>query len=165
MTSEISKALEQSKQISERVEHAAIEELRKGSSRMIGIATHPAAAEAPLLYEPAMGLPRSPKWPEFRQMCIQAQPWCSACGRTTCLEVHHIAPVHLHLDLELDEGNVIVLCENAVLPCHYTFGHRAKSWSDFDAACVDLVTLVRKHLDFSGNGRTRVWPKPEGIKT
>ncbi len=127
---------------------------------MNGFAAHPAALEAPLLYEPAFGLPRSPKWPEFRQTILKAQPWCSACGRTDCPEVHHIVPVHVNDQLELATVNVIVLCEGDTR-CHYTYGHRAQSWKVYDDHCVEFVGLVRQHLDkLIDSHRGPVYPKP-----
>jgi hypothetical protein len=44
------------------------------------------------------------------------------------LEVHHIEPVHLNPDRELDPSNLITLCSD---PCHIVFGHFMdyKSWN------------------------------------
>ncbi len=122
---------------------------------------HPASLEAPLYYEPALGLPRSPKWPEFRQTILKAQPWCSACGRTDAIEVHHIQPFHIQPQMELQTTNVIVLCEGDVMHCHYMLGHRGWSWKDFDPNCVEFVGLVRQHLDkLVDSHRGPVFPKP-----
>lgn len=113
----------------------------------------------PLLFDNATGKPRSEKWPEFRRQILDAQPWCSACGRTESLEVHHIKPFHLHPELELQTTNVIVLCEGPTR-CHFTYGHRAQDWVTFDCDCVEFVGIVRQHLDRSVSVHGEpIWPK------
>lgn len=71
---------------------------------------------------------RSPKWRTVRQDHLRANARCAACGRTRDLEVHHIKPVHLFPELELDPNNLITLCSNS---CHILFGHLMdfKSWN------------------------------------
>ena len=71
---------------------------------------------------------RSPKWASIRKQHLDNQPFCAACGRNKKLEVHHIQPVHLNPERELDSTNLITLCDN---PCHFVFGHlmNYKSWN------------------------------------
>lgn len=71
---------------------------------------------------------RSPKWSSVRKQHLDTQPNCAACGRDKKLEVHHIEPVHLNPERELDPSNLITLCDN---PCHILFGHLMdyKSWN------------------------------------
>lgn len=71
---------------------------------------------------------RSPKWSSIRKQHLDNQPVCAACGRNKKLEVHHIEPVHINPDRELDPTNLITLCDN---PCHFVFGHLLdyKSWN------------------------------------
>jgi 5-methylcytosine-specific restriction protein A len=63
---------------------------------------------------------RSPKWRTVRQEHLKRNSMCAACGKKKDLEVHHIKPVHLFPDLELDPENLITLCANS---CHLLFGH------------------------------------------
>lgn len=63
---------------------------------------------------------RSSKWPEVRSEHLREHPCCEACGSCLKPEVHHIVPVHLDPDLELDPGNLITLCDKY---CHLIFGH------------------------------------------
>ena len=63
---------------------------------------------------------RSPKWSNVRKDHLKQYPQCMACGRDSKLEVHHIKPVHLFPELELDPSNLVTLCAD---PCHITFGH------------------------------------------
>lgn len=71
---------------------------------------------------------RSPKWKSVRQKHLLEHPCCAACGKSVKLEVHHIEPVHLNPDRELDPSNLITLCDT---PCHIVFGHFMdwKSWN------------------------------------
>lgn len=71
---------------------------------------------------------RSPKWSTVRKQHLEKQPYCQACGKRVKLEVHHIVPVHLDPEKELDPDNLITLCDSY---CHLTFGHLMdyKSWN------------------------------------
>lgn len=71
---------------------------------------------------------RSWKWKEIRKKHLIEQPFCQACGRKEDLEVHHIEPVYLNPDKELDPANLITLCDKY---CHFIFGHLMdyKSWN------------------------------------
>jgi len=71
---------------------------------------------------------RSPKWASVRKQHLSLYPNCAACGKGKKVEVHHIKPVHLHPEMELDLENLISLCDD---PCHLVFGHffDYKSWN------------------------------------
>lgn len=71
---------------------------------------------------------RSPKWPSIRKEHLKKESRCRACGKTKDLEVHHIVPVHINPDGELDPSNLITLCSEQ---CHVLFGHLMdfKSWN------------------------------------
>jgi hypothetical protein len=72
---------------------------------------------------------RSPKWANVRKEHLNNYGTCAACGRDKKLEVHHIKPVHLFPELELNPSNLITLCAD---PCHIVFGHlmNFKSWNN-----------------------------------
>jgi 5-methylcytosine-specific restriction endonuclease McrA len=72
---------------------------------------------------------RSPKWKSLRNDHLKEQPECQACGKDYDLEVHHIVPVHVAEELELDPENLITLCSK----CHLVFGHlySYKSWNQY----------------------------------
>ena len=72
-------------------------------------------------------LSRSRHWPKVRRQFIKGHHQCACCGRTRGLEVHHVAPFHLHPDLELDPVNLVTLCRAD----HLTFGH-LKSWRSYN---------------------------------
>ena len=67
------------------------------------------------------GISRSPKWPAVEKAHLEKQPRCVCCkpGADTkaALQVHHIFPFHYCIalgrpDLELDQRNLITLCED-----------------------------------------------------
>lgn len=59
---------------------------------------------------------------------------CSFCGTTKKVELHHILPFHLFPDLELDEKNLIPLCDGGgkygMRSCHF-FAHLG-DWKKFN---------------------------------
>lgn len=71
---------------------------------------------------------RSSQWNKIRKKYLEKYPNCQACGRNDDIEVHHIIPVHINPDKELDENNLISLCSKY---CHLTIGHLMdwKSWN------------------------------------
>jgi 5-methylcytosine-specific restriction enzyme A len=64
--------------------------------------------------------PRSPQWPTARVKHLLLHPCCEACGSKNDPNVHHIKPFHLFPELELEEDNLITLCNTH---CHIVFGH------------------------------------------
>ena len=57
---------------------------------------------------------------------------CAACGRRANVVAHHKQPFHLHPELELDESNLIPLCEGRTVNCHLAIGHLF-SWKSINA--------------------------------
>ena len=62
------------------------------------------------------GLKRSPKWPAVMKDYLKKNPACAVCGKTDAVNVHHVAPFEFVInfgrpELELDEKNLITLCE------------------------------------------------------
>lgn len=82
------------------------------------------------------GLERSPLWPEAERQHRLLEPSCVACGYTgPGLQVHHILPFHFcHLlgrpELELDQRNLITLCEGATNH-HLLLGH-LHNWQSYN---------------------------------
>lgn len=71
---------------------------------------------------------RSPKWNKIRKQHLDKNPACIACGSLIKPEVHHIVPVHVDPNKELDYDNLVTLCDRY---CHFIFGHlmNYKSWN------------------------------------
>jgi hypothetical protein len=92
------------------------------------------------------GKKRSPKWAAFRRQFLQGKV-CAVCGGTKKLELHHIRPFHLHPELELDEGNVIPLCENNKdgVNCHLLFGHLG-SFKSFNLTVISDAESWNKKI-------------------
>lgn len=68
---------------------------------------------------------RSSRWPAVRRAFLKKHPRCYVCLGKKKVEVHHKRPFHVHPELELDENNLITLCENKAdgINCHLAFGH------------------------------------------
>jgi len=91
---------------------------------------------------------RSPEWPKFRDAFIAKNPDCTVCGKGrkdgVGVQAHHIFPFHYCIalgrsDLELDDRNLITLCENEVDESsnnhHVLVGHL----DDFESSNLDVV--------------------------
>jgi len=81
------------------------------------------------------GAARSSKWPTVRKHFLEKHPYCEVCGSKNNLNVHHMKPFHLEPELELDESNLITLCEGKSVNCHFLFGHFC-NWKNFNPDVV-----------------------------
>ena len=68
---------------------------------------------------------RSSKWGKIRKEFLKKNSKCNVCGEKKKLEIHHIRPFNLHPELELEEHNLISLCESRKggIVCHLAIGH------------------------------------------
>lgn len=81
-------------------------------------------------------IPRSDKWPAVEKAHLQMQPACVACGATSGLQVHHMLPFHFCVqlgrpELELDQRNLITLCDETVNSHHLLLGH-LQDWQSYN---------------------------------
>lgn len=83
---------------------------------------------------------RSGLWPKLRTEFLQNNPSCAACGSTKKLQVHHIEPVHICKDKELDITNLITLCKT----CHFIFGHLMNWYSWNKDVVIDAAVYLCK---------------------
>ncbi|MGO9020059.1 MAG: HNH endonuclease [Syntrophobacteraceae bacterium] len=92
-----------------------------------------------LIHDLVKGKPahlRSPKWHKVEKEHLEKEPECQWCGAKkedgAKLQVHHIVPFHVHPGLELEDFNLITLCEEGgYLNCHLFHGHSG-DWKDFN---------------------------------
>ncbi len=76
-------------------------------------------------------IPRSGQWPAVEKAHLHAQPTCAACGLgqpEQGLQVHHMLPFHFCVklgrpELELDERNLMTLCDETINNHHLLLGH------------------------------------------
>lgn len=68
-----------------------------------------------------MAADRSNRWPAVRDAYLEAHQTCEACGGKENLRVHHVEPVGIAPDRELDPTNLITLCDGH--HCHLMVGH------------------------------------------
>ena len=66
---------------------------------------------------------RSAHWEAVRAEHLAKEDHCAWCGSMTALQVHHIRPYHLYRGLELEDSNLVTLCEQKGVNCHLRFGH------------------------------------------
>ena len=59
--------------------------------------------------------------------------------------MHHVIPVHVDGERELDENNFIVLCQNRTLNCHFLFGHLL-NWSKYNQDVRKDAKIWREKL-------------------
>ncbi len=80
------------------------------------------------------GVARSTHWATVRKEHLKRECQCQWCGTFQNLEVHHCIPFHMDHAMELDQSNLITLCENGDghENCHFHHGHNGTSWSDFN---------------------------------
>ena len=90
---------------------------------------------------------RSSKWAKVRDSFIKKNPRCACCGQETKLEVHHIVPFDNNPELELDENNLIVLCETAKggIICHLFCGHNS-NYKDYNPNVVKDAQYINDML-------------------
>lgn len=93
------------------------------------------------------GSKRSSDWPRVRARHLLKQPICQVCGSDEKLEVHHIKPFHEHPELELNNYNLITLCESKKygVDCHRFFGHRG-NYRDINKHCRNDAEIWRAKL-------------------
>lgn len=93
------------------------------------------------------GAPRSGKWPTVRKHFLEGKT-CAACGSSDSIEAHHVVPFHIAPDKELDEHNLIALCDSH--GCHFAFGH-LYSWKAYNqsvrADAESWLIKVRKRKE------------------
>ena len=84
---------------------------------------------------------RSPKWRSVRLEFLKKNPRCASCGGDENLAVHHIKPFHKWPELELEESNLITLCEGMICNCHYVTGH-LRDWRSWNTQVVDDSAIM-----------------------
>lgn len=89
-----------------------------------------------------LGTRRSVHWPAVRHHHLAVEPACAACGVTKRVEVHHVLPVHVWPQYELDEGNLITLCRSH----HFSLGHN-RSWTNWNVYVRREARTMRSHGD------------------
>ena len=72
-----------------------------------------------------MGVRRSRKWREVRREHLDKNPICVVCHSKKKRVVHHLVPVSVAPELELEKDNLITLCTSKKygINCHLLVGH------------------------------------------
>ena len=88
---------------------------------------------------------RDSRWRKIRVKHVKENPRCAVCGSEINLSVHHIVPVHVDRSKELCEDNLITLCQNSTMNCHFIFGHLL-NWKKSNPNIVEDAKLWSKKL-------------------
>lgn len=93
----------------------------------------------------AGNVPRSEEWWELRRAHVKRHPDCEACGWWGWrIHVHHVVPVHLAPERELDPSNLFTLCKW----CHAALGHPGPNgtadWMCWVPNVRELAALARR---------------------
>jgi hypothetical protein len=89
---------------------------------------------------------RNKDWKKLRNYVVEKNKKCCVCGKTTNLVAHHKLPFHLYPEKELDEDNIIILCENRPVNCHYLFGH-LMDWKKYNSNITEDIDIWSKRLE------------------
>lgn len=109
------------------------------------------------------GARRSSKWRALRKDFLARNPQCAVCGGTKKVEVHHIVPFHLAPDMELDETNLLPLCERKKygINCHLLIGHQG-NYRDVNLTCYADARYWSGKLVHMMKVFGKVNPRPHG---
>lgn len=92
-----------------------------------------------------LSLPRSSKWKKVRVEFLSKNPKCAICGSEKDVVPHHIVPVHLDPSKELDQDNLVTLCENKTFNCHFFFGH-LKNWTKYNLNILEDAKIWSERI-------------------
>jgi len=82
----------------------------------------------------------SNEWTKVKRRFLRMHPKCAICGTTKQKVAHHIRPVYLWQELELDETNLITLCKRH----HLEWGHLGSYKSYNLDVATDAETMKQR---------------------
>jgi len=83
-------------------------------------------------------------WYDARKKHLEKENKCQWCGGRICLEVHTILPWHLYPERQLDDDNLITLCEEPSKNCHFNHAHRG--WMRYVGNIREICEKRQKFL-------------------
>ena len=90
--------------------------------------------------------PRNPAWEKESRAWLQTHNECEASGSKDNLTVHHVKPVHLYPELEMEPKNWMALCTDWMsFDLHRMVGHLG-NWSHFNPHARELAASMRFHI-------------------
>lgn len=93
-----------------------------------------------------LSVPRSHEWPKVRKEHLKHEPDCQWDFCTNNIEVHHIKPFHVDATLELDDNNLITLCDCTNHRCHIDIGHLGNFRTKYNLNVREDCKLHRRPL-------------------
>jgi hypothetical protein len=107
---------------------------------------------------------RAPGWSALRRRWVKEHGACAYCGITSQLAVHHIVPLHIDKTRELDETNLITLCERKERFCHYVYGHLYDWWKFNPTVAEDAAAWSAKIQNAPGGKPSKAAAAKAGRK-
>jgi 5-methylcytosine-specific restriction protein A len=89
------------------------------------------------------------EWERLKKRYMILHPDCAVCGERNPrkLVVHHIKPYHIFPELELDEDNLITLCEGDRHSAnHHLFVGHLMSYKSFNENVVEDAATWREKI-------------------
>lgn len=100
---------------------------------------------------PVTGRPRNPAWDRESRAWLKDHP-CAVTGATECVAVHHIRPVHLFPELEMDPANWIVLRAVDHKDWHFYLGHFG-NWSNWNPDVAQDAARIAHRIKMFREGK------------
>jgi len=91
---------------------------------------------------------RNDAWPKTMKRFKILNPLCAVCGARKKLVVHHIRPYYLFPSQELNEENLITLCER----CHLFVGHLT-DYKKYNADIIEHAKWWKDTIDSADDWR------------
>lgn len=92
------------------------------------------------------GKKRSPKWGAFKKEYEKTHPKvCAVCGSKKGVALHHLRPFHLHPELELEENNMLWVCERPGHDHHFMVAH-LEDYKSFNPTAKEDAEIWRKKI-------------------
>jgi hypothetical protein len=94
----------------------------------------------------------SDQWPALKKRHLIRRPKCEVCGATRNRTVHHIKPIHLFPELELEPENLITLCEGGKRGAnHHLFVGHLMDYMSYNANVLTDVAIWNERIQHRPN--------------
>lgn len=89
-----------------------------------------------------------------KKLYVTTHSECAICGNIKNLEVHHVIPVHINLELGCNQSNFITLCDSNNNSCHRWLGHFGDFKNKYNLKIRQYAIATRLFLEKMEPNRT-----------